>query len=96
MQRASSERSAIPQPAAAVDQDRHAVLRRKREDRRKPLVGGREFLSARVQLDPAGAERERPLRLLDRRLVQVEAQEGDQPAVASGRKGESAVVGGGE
>ena len=54
------------QPAAAVDEDRHAALRRDREHRREALVVQLELLRARVQLDPARAEVEAALGLLDR------------------------------
>ena len=69
------------QAAAAVDQDRDAALGREREHGPEPLVGRVEALGARVQLDPARAGVEAARRLLDRRLVQVEADEGDQPAL---------------
>ena len=74
------------QAAAAVDQDRHAALGRELEDRREPLVAGVELLGARVQLDAAGAGVEAAARLLDRRLVQVEPHERDQPAARCARR----------
>ena len=80
------------QAAAAVDQDRHAPLGGDLEDGREPLVGGGELLRARVQLDAARAGVEAAARLLDRRLVQVEADERDQPAAAPLGERERAVV----
>lgn len=46
-----------------------------------------------MQLDAAGAEVERPGGLLDRLLVEVEADEGDQQAAGTRGRGESPVVG---
>ena len=71
-------------------------LRASCEDGPEPLVGRRELLGARVQLDPAGAEVEAARRLLDRRLVQVEADERDQPALRALGERERPVVGGAE
>ena len=69
------------QPSPAVDQDRHASLRRQREDRLESLVVQEELLGPRVQLDPPGAEIEAAGRLLDRLLAQVEPHEGDEHPV---------------
>ena len=69
------------QASPAVDQDRDAPLGGDLEHRPEPLVGGGEFLRARVQLDPVRAGVEAAARLLDRLLVQIEADERDQPAV---------------
>ena len=80
------------QSAAAVDEDRHAALARKLEHGREPLVLQRDLLRARMQLDPAGAGVDAAVRLGDRILVQVEADERDQPAVRLLRVGERAVV----
>ena len=49
-----------------------------------------------MQLDPARARVEAALRLLDRRLVQVEPDERDQPPVRPRGEGERAVVRGRE
>ena len=84
------------QPAAAVDQDRHAPLLGEREHGREPLVGRVEPLRARMELDPARAGVEAALRLLDRRLVQVEPHERDQPAAGALGERERAVVRGAE
>ena len=84
------------QPAAAVDQDRHAPLGRELEHRPEPLVGRVEALRARVQLDPARAGVEAARRLLDRRLVQVEPDERDEPPVRARGERERAVVRGAE
>ena len=84
------------QAAAAVDQDRHAVLGGDLEDRREPLVAGGELLGARVQLDAARAGSEAAARLLERRLVQVEPQERDQPPVRALGERERPVVRGAE
>ena len=67
-----------------------------REHRLEPRVARGELLRARMQLDPAGAEVEAARRLLDRRLVQVEADERDQPAAAALRERERSVVRGAE
>ena len=80
------------QPAAAVDQDRDAPLRGEREHGRQPLVVQHEALGARMELDPARAEVEAALGLLDRALRQVEADERDQPALRALRVLERAVV----
>ena len=84
------------QAAAAVDQDRDAALGREREHGPEPLVGRVEALGARVELDPARAGVEAAGRLLERRLVQVEADEGDQPSLRAGGDGERPVVRGAE
>ena len=84
------------QPAAAVDEDRHAALGREREDRRQPLVVQLEALRARVELDPAGAEVEAASRLLERLLGQVEPDERDEAPVRPLRERERAVVRGAE
>ena len=80
------------QPAAAVDQDRHAPLGGEREDGCQPLVVQQEALRARVELDPARAEVEAALGLLDRALGQVEADERDQPSLGALRVLQRAVV----
>ncbi len=80
------------QTAPAVDQDRHSVLGGDLEHRSEPLVGRGELLGPRVQLDAACARGEAALGLLERRFVQVEAQERDQPAVRAFRGRERAVV----
>ena len=84
------------QTAAAVDQDRHAPLGRELEHRPEPVVGRVEALGARVQLDAAGAGVEAARRLLDRRLVQVEADEWNEAPLRSSRVRERAVVRGAE
>ena len=85
------------QPAPAVDEDRHAALRRQREDRLEPLVVEQEALRPGVELDPARARVERARRLLDRLLGEVEADEGDEEAARSRSAAfERAVVGGAE
>ena len=84
------------QAAAAVDQDRHAPLLGQREDRLEAVVGRVEALRPRMELDPARARVEAPDGLLDRRLVQVEPDEGDQPAVRALGELERPVVGRGE
>ena len=84
------------QAAAAVDQDRHAPLGRELEHRPEPLVGRAEALRARVQLDPLRAGVEAAVRLLDRRLVQVEPHERDEPALRARGEGERPVVRGAE
>ena len=71
------------QAAPAVDQDRHASLRRQREHRREPLVVQREALRPRVELDPARAGVEAALRLGDRLLGQVEADERDESTLGA-------------
>ena len=83
-------------PRPRVDQDRHAPLGGELEHRAEPLVGRVELLRARVELDPSRAGVEAARRLLDRRLVQVEADERDQPAVRALRERERAVVRGAE
>ena len=80
------------QAAAAVDQDRDAALRGKREDRREPLVVQQEALRARVELDPACAEVETAGRLFDRALGEVEARERDEAALRAPRELERPVV----
>ena len=80
------------QPSPAVDQDRHPPLRGEREDRAEALVLEEEALRARVQLDPAGAGIEAPLRLLDRVLAEVEPDERDQPSLRAAGVLERAVV----
>ena len=84
------------QSSAAVDQDRHPALRREREDRAEPLVGRREALGAGVQLDPACAGIEAARCLLERRLVQIEPDERDQPSLAALGEGKRPVVRGAE
>ena len=84
------------QAAAAVDQDRHPALLREREDGREALVGRVESLRPRVELDPARAGVEAACRLLDRALVQVEPNEGDQAAAGARGERERPVVGGAE
>ena len=84
------------QAAAAVDQDRHAPLLGEREHRPEPVVGRVEALRPRMELDPARARVEAARRLLDRRLVQVEPDERDQPAVRALGELERAVVRGAE
>ena len=79
-----------------MDEDRHAALRGELEDRAQALVRGGELLGAGVELDPARAGVEAAPRLLDRRLVQVEPHERDQPAVRPLGMGERAVVRGAE
>ena len=64
-----------------MDQDRHAPLGGELEHRPEPLVGRAEPLRARMELDPAGAGVEAAPRLLDRRLVEVEADERDEPSL---------------
>jgi hypothetical protein len=75
-----------------VDLDRYPALLGEREDRRQPLVGRVEPLRPRVQLDPARPRVEAAGGLLDRGLVQVEADERDQPAGRALRELERAVV----
>ena len=84
------------QPAAAVDEDRHPPLGGEREHRREALVVEEELLRARVELDPAGAEVEAALRLLDRLLVEGEPDEGDHAAARALRERERTVVAGPE
>ena len=84
------------QAAAAVDQDRHAPLLGEREHRLEAVVGRVEALRPRMELDPARAGVEAAGRLLDRRLVQVEPDERDQPAVRALGERERPVVGRGE
>ena len=75
-----------------MDQDWDASLRGDLEHRREPLVGRGELLRARVQLDAARPGVEAAPRLLDRRLVQVEAHERDQAPAAALRERKGAVV----
>ena len=84
------------QAAAAVDQDRDLAVGRELEHRREPLVVQMELLGARVQLDSARAGIEAARRLSDRILVQVEADERDEPPVGARCKGERPVVRGAE
>ena len=84
------------QTTAAVDQDRHAPLGGKLEDRREPLVVQQELLRPRMQLDAARAGVEAARRLLDRALREVEPDERDEPALRALRVGERAVVRGAE
>jgi len=84
------------QPAAAVDQDRHAALRRDREHRSEALVVEHEFLCPRMELDAASAEVEAALGLRDRLFGQIEADVGDQPAVRARAERERPVVAGAE
>ena len=84
------------QAAPAVDEDRHAPLRGDREHGREPVVVEQELLRPRVQLDAARAEVEAPLRLSDRILGEVEADEGDHPAVRPLGERERPVVAGAE
>ena len=85
------------QAAAAVDQDRDVPLGGEREHRIEPLVREQELLRPGMELDPARAEVEAPLRLGDRVLGEVEAHEGDEPAVRRLlREGERAIVAGAE
>ncbi len=67
-----------------------------REHRPEAVVGRVEALRPRMQLDPARARVEAALRLLDRRLVQVEPHERDEPAVRALGERERAVVRGAE
>ena len=63
------------QSPPAMDQDRHPAGRGELEDGPQTLVGGSEALRARVQLDPAGTGVEAAYRLLERALVEIEANE---------------------
>ena len=80
------------QAAAGVDQDRDAALGGEREDGGEPLVVEQELLRARMELDPAGAEVEAAVRLLDRPLVEREPHERDQPALGARGELERPVV----
>ncbi len=62
--------------------------------RREPFVVEQELLRARMELDAACAAIETPLRLADRILGQVEADERDQLAAAALCVGERPVVAG--
>ena len=84
------------EPAPAVDQDRHAPLRREREHRRQALVVEQEPLRPRMQLDPARACVEAAGRLLDRLFGEVEPHERNQASLRALRVGECAVVRGAE
>ena len=84
------------QAAAAVDQDRDVALDREREDVVEALVAERELLRPWMELDPAGAEVEAAGRLLDRPLVEVEADERDDPVGVLRGVRERAVVRRGE
>src|SRR5262249_47963377 len=84
------------QAAAAVDEDRHLPFGRELEHGREPLVVQQELLRTRMELDPARAEIQAALRLLDRALAHVEAHERDQSTVASRSELERAVVAGPE
>ena len=80
------------QPAPAVDEDRHAPLRREREHRLQPLVGEEKALRPRMELDAARAAVEAALGLLDGALGEVEADERDEPAAGLLGPRERAVV----
>ena len=80
------------QAASSVDQDRNRALEGELEDRPEPLVVEGECLRPWVELDPARAEVERAPGLVERPLRQVEAHEGEEPAVRPARVGERAVV----
>ena len=80
------------QSAPAVDEDRDAPLGRDREDGSQSLVVEHEALCPRVELDPARAEVEAALGLLDRALRQVEPDERDQPSLGALCVLERAVV----
>jgi hypothetical protein len=84
------------QPAPAVDQDRHAALRRQLEDRPEPVVVEEELLCARMELDAAGAEVEAASRLLDRAFIEREPDERDHPSVRPLGELECPVVSGAE
>ena len=93
----------VPQPGrdrrqspAAVDEDRDAPLGGEREDGSEALVRRGEALSPRVQLDAACPGVEAASRFLERRFVQVESNERDQPPAAARRRGERAAVRGAE
>ena len=79
-----------------MDQDRDAPLLGEREDGGEPVVAGVEALRPRVELDPPRARVEAAGCLLDRRLVQVEADERHEPALRPRREGQRPVVGGAE
>jgi type II secretory pathway component PulL len=81
------------QPAAGVDEDRHAALGGDREDGRETVVVEQELLRARMELDAAGAAVEAALCLLDRALGQVEADKRNQSPLGALRVLERAVVG---
>ena len=84
------------QAAAAVDEHGDATLRGEREDGLEPRVVRQEALRARVELDAARAEVDAAARLLDRCLVEVEADVRDELVGRRGRVGERAVVRGAE
>ena len=69
------------QPAPAVDENRHAAFGGDREHRCEAVVVEQEFLRAGMELDAARTAVETTLRLLDRRLGQVEPDVGDQPSI---------------
>ena len=79
-----------------MDQDRDVALDREREDIVESLVAERELLSSGVKLDPAGAQIEAAPRLLDRILIEVEPDEGDDPIRAFGGIRQRPVVRRGE
>ena len=80
------------QPAPAVDQDRNAALGGQREDRREPLVVEQERCARGWSLIPRAPRSRQRIRLLDRVLGQVEADERDQPSVRALGERERAVV----
>ena len=80
------------QPAPAVDEDRDGSLHRELEDRAEALVVEGERLRSRMQLDPACADVESALRLLEGSLAEVEADERHEAALRALGVGEDAVV----
>ena len=75
-----------------MDEDRHAPLGCKLEYRAQAVVARVELLGPGMELDPARAEVEAAGRLLDRLLVQIEPDEGNDAALRAGRKCQRAVV----
>ena len=84
------------QATTPVDQDRDASLGGEREDGLEAGVVGEEPLRTGMQLDPARAEVEAPDRLLEGRLVQIEADERHELVGRGGRVRERPVVRGAE
>src|SRR5450830_19466 len=82
----------VRQASAAMDEHRHSSLRRQRHDRLESRVVDVKPLRAGMELDPACPQVEAALRLLERRFVEIEAHEGDQPALRSLGVGKRAIV----
>ena len=83
----------VPRPRCPRHQ---AAPPRARTPARAARRSRRRDLGARVELDASRTGVEAPRRLLERRLVQVEPYERDQPAVRSCGEGERPVVRGAE